>query len=50
LKLNTFGPTMSLRDPGGSPIQSKHAELLRREDELSITNDFCTQCLESFRK
>ena len=41
---------MSLRVPGGSPIRSKQAELLRRENELSITNDFCTKRMESFWK
>jgi len=30
LKLNTFGPTMSLRVPGGSPIHSKKKNLRER--------------------
>jgi hypothetical protein len=50
LKLNTFGPTMSLRDPVGSPIPSEQAALIRRDYELSFTNDFCTKRMESFRK
>ena len=41
---------MSLRVPVGSPIPSEQAEIIRRDYELSITDDFSSKSLESFWK